>query len=187
MTGWTHRLAIREADPLPAPAVSIEEMRAQLRVTGIEEDAVLEGYARAATLAVERHTKRLLVARAARLRLPCLPAARRAVALPFGRVAATGLSVTIGGVAQAPEGFAVLGDSPAQLQPAEDWPVVDADGWPVVIAFTAGFTAIPDDLVVAVKMLAAEMFERRSEGGEAVSRVPVGAAMLMAPWRMMQA
>jgi hypothetical protein len=81
-----------------------------------------------------------------------------------------------------------LGDSPAVLVPATDWPVVVGDGYPVVITYVAGYTTPPPDLLHAVKLLATDMFERRanSEDGPQ-NRVMVSAECLMARHRILSA
>jgi uncharacterized phiE125 gp8 family phage protein len=160
-------------------------MRAHLRVTNFNEDLAISAYLLAATSAVEMETKRLLVPRSVVLRLTELPTVQDPVELPGGQISSV-TSVIADAVTIT--GCVALGDSPAILVPATDWPVVVGDGYPVVITYVAGYTPPPPDLLHAVKLLATDMFERRanSEDGPQ-NRVMVSAEYLMARHRIASA
>lgn len=167
---------------LTTAAVSSTDMNLHLRVDGNDEDALVDAFAHAATLAVEKYTGRILVRREAVLRLPCLPHGRTAVDLPGGVVGSV-TSMTVDGVAFT--AFEVIGNSPALMVPAQDWPVTVGEGYPVTVTYQCGPENVPADLAVAVKMLASEMFERRSNASEAtLMTVPLSAQALMAPHRI---
>ena len=73
----------------------------------------------------------------------------------------------------------------AVLVPAADWPSVVGEGYPVTITYVAGFIAVPMDLQHAVKMLVAEMYERRANAVEGpINRAIVSAEYLMEPHRI---
>jgi uncharacterized phiE125 gp8 family phage protein len=158
-------------------------MRDHCRVSGPDDDAVLTAYEAAAVEAVERWTQRLLTPRAVTLRLPNLPLGRMPIELPGGRVSAVASVTAL--EAEMPA-FEFLGDSPALLVPAADWPVLTgAEGYPVTITYTAGYATVPADLVHAVKLIAAEMYERRENATEgALTPVVVSAEYLMKPHRI---
>lgn len=162
---------------LPTPAIELSTLRLQCRVDANDEDALLERYALAATIQVEKASQRVLVRRAAVLRVASLPSGRGGLNLPGGVVA----EVTAMSVEGEPfTAFEVIGDSPAKIIPGTDWPVVTQDGFPVRVEYTVGPTSTPADLAVAVLMIAAEMYERRSEGSTgAAAVVPVSAASLI--------
>jgi uncharacterized phiE125 gp8 family phage protein len=167
---------------LTTPCVDLSAMRDHLRYTGSEEDRTIQSLLRAAQLSVEKYTQRLLTRRAATLKLPGLPSGNCAVELPGGEVGSI-TSVTVDGSPLT--GVQAFGDSPALALPDADWPAVAGTVYPVAIAYQVGFVAAPDDLQAAVKLIAAELFERRSNGNEgAISEVPISARCLMDPWRI---
>lgn len=167
---------------LAAGVVPLDQMKEHLRVTGIDEDFLIGQYGQAATAAVERWTQRLLTSRQVVLKLQCLPSGQEPIELPGGAVASV-TSVVANAVAIT--GCVALGDSPAALVPAADWPAVTGEGYPVTITYVAGFVAVPMDLQHAVKMLTAEMYERRANAVEGpISRAIVSAEYLMEPHRI---
>jgi len=167
---------------LQASVVSVSELKDHLRITGADEDYLLSTYSVAAAVSVERWTKRLITVRSSILYLDDLPSGREPIELPGGAVASV-TSVVSDGVAI--NGATAIGNSPALLIPSENWPVVTGDGYPVVITYQVGMSAIPVDLVHAIKMIVAEMYLRRSaaEAGT-LNCVPIGAEYLMAPHRI---
>ena len=167
---------------LTAGAVPLAQIKDHVRVTDTSEDFLLGQYCQSATAAVERWTQRLLVSRQCVLRLQCLPSGQEPIELPGGVVSSV-TSVIADAVAIT--GSVALGDSPAALVPNADWPVVTGEGYPVVITYVAGFVAVPMDLQHAVKMLVAEMYERRANAVEGpLNRAVVSAEYLMEPHRI---
>jgi hypothetical protein len=123
-----------------------------------------------------------LTPRTITLYLPGLPTGVEPVELPGGFVSAL-TSVTVDGAAKT--GCTVIGHSPALLIPSTDWPAVTGRGYPVTIVYTAGYSAIPVDLLHAVKMIAAEMYEQRETAvSGTTSAAVVCAEYLMAPHRI---
>lgn len=176
------RTRIWTPSALSAGIVTLSDLKDHLRVTGLDEDAYITGLSYAATYAVERWTQRLLTVRAATLSLTDLPCAQEPIELPGGTVASV-TSVTADGVAIT--GCTAIGASPALLIPAADWPAVTGEGYPVTIIYQVGFSTPPADLVHAVKMIAADMYEARSSTVEGpTSKAMVSAEYLMAPHRI---
>lgn len=168
--------------PLTAGAVSLGLLKDHLRVTHSDEDATISAYGSAATAAVERWTQRLLVRRQAILRLKDLPSGQCPVELPGGEI---GSVTTVLVDAVEVTGCTAVGDSPAVLVPAADWPTVTGDGYPVVITYQAGYTAVPVDLQHAIKMIVADMYDTRSSMVDGpTSKAVVSAEWLMAPHRI---
>lgn len=179
---YAPRSRVWSAAALTEACVDVAEMANHLRVTTTDEADVIDSLTRAAQGVAERRIQRLLTRRAVTLRLPGLPSGVCPVELPGGEVG-TITSVTVDGVAVT--GAVAVGDSPALLLPATEWPVVTGTGFPVVIVYQAGFAVVPDEIKVAIKMLAAEMFERRSHADvTGPVEVPVSAQFLLDPWRI---
>jgi uncharacterized phiE125 gp8 family phage protein len=154
-----------------------------LRVDGAEEAVLIETLAAAATAHIERFTNRLLQVRDVVLRLPSLPTGQCPVELPGGKVVSV-TSVLIDGVAFT--GATAVGEAPALLLPNADWPAVTGEGYyPVVITYKAGYVDAPQPLLVALRMIVADLFEHRMSGmAGAVSEVPFAARTLMLPYRI---
>ncbi len=162
--------------------VTLAEMQAQLRGLDGSESALIDSYILAAQGMVEKRIQRLLTRRAATLRLPGLPVGNCPGELPGGAVGSV-TSMTADGAAVT--GTTFLGDSPALLFPAVNWPVVTGEGYPVTIVYQVGFATAPADLKAAVMLLAADLFEHRanSEPGP-LAEVPLSAQALMEAWRI---
>lgn len=167
---------------MPAGAVSLSDLNDHLRVTSSAEDALVTSFGAAATAAVERWTQRVIVPRQAVLSLPYLPSGNCQVELPGGDVVSL-TSVVADGTPIT--GCTVIGNSPALLLPASDWPSTTGNGYPVTITYQVGMATIPADLIAAIKLLAGEMFVRRTNADEAsLVEVPISAEWLMRPHRI---
>ena len=176
------RTRVWSAAPLTAGAVALGAIKEHLRVTSNDEDATISAYGIAATAAVERWTQRLLIRREAVLRLRDLPSGQCPIELPGGVVGSI-TSVVADGVTIT--GAYAVGDSPALMIPDAGWPAVTGNGYPVVITYQVGFVTPPADLINAVKMICADMYETRQSMVEgASSKALVSAEWLMAPHRI---
>lgn len=162
--------------------LSVADLRDHLRVTGEDEDGVIAAFGMAAAAHVEAFTQRLLMPRVCTLQLTDLPAGVEPVELPGGAVVSLA-SVMADGVAVT--GCSIVGHSPALLVPSADWPTVTGDNYAVTITYTAGMTAIPMDLRMAIKLIAADLYENRANSSEMQLReVPTSACLLMALHRI---
>ncbi len=165
-----------------ASAVSLIDLKEHLRVYHNDEDVLLGSIGLAATEYAERWTQRALSPRNATLRLSALPAGACPLDVPGG-VVNTLTSLTVDGVAVA--GLTVVGDSPAMVVPAADWPVPTGEGFPVVVTYNVGYQMVPEPLKRAIALLAAELFEQRRDGSDkTISTVPVSAEYMMRPYRI---
>lgn len=187
---------IAELEPAEAPAVSAADLAAHLRMPeGFGPDAAaeagLEGFARAATAAVEGLTGLALIRRrflwtvgrwrcAVRTRAPIGP-----------RVAVEGLrTVAADGAASPadPAALAVITDGPrAWLIGANgrDLPRPPRGGV-VEIELRAGFgtaAEVPADLRQAVLLLAAHWHEQRHVSADPAAEAPFGVRAICARWR----
>lgn len=165
------------------PAVSLSDMKLHLREDGSDQDTVISAQLLAATRAVEIYTQRIIVRRECVLRARYLPCGRNGLRLPGGHVHAV-TAMTVEGAAFT--AFEVIGHSPAILVPDEDWATITEEGFPISVTYTAGPASAPADLAAAVKLIAAELYERRANGSEmSLQQVPMSAQALMAPHRIM--
>lgn len=174
---------VRTIAPLTASVIPLPDLKAACRVDHTDEDALIESYGLAATARAERITGKLMSPRTITLRQEILPCGRKPVFLPGGPVASV-TSVTVDGAAVT--GCEAFGDGPAHLVPAQDWPVATGDGYPVVIEYVAGFAAVPADLAQAIKIMTADLYDRRASAStDQAYAAPLSAMALLEPHRIL--
>lgn len=182
---------------ITAPAVepvTVTEMRAQLRLASTAEDAVLDGFIKAAREHVERETRRALIRQSWRYYLESWPEGR-VVALPLSPVEAVE-AVTVyalDGTARplAPEDYALSRvTAPARLRVkiGSGPPLAELLG--IEVEFTAGYgpaaTDVPEVFRQAVRLLAAHWFENREAGTDLVlASLPHGLDRLLSVNRVL--
>lgn len=184
--------SIRLTDPAVEP-VTLDEMKAHLRLTTADEDETLEGFVKAARLHVEQSTRRALIQQQWRIYLDGWPVSR-IVKLPVSPVISVD-EVTVFD----PDGnpSALSGEDyrldrsarPERLRirlgaglPASQMTAAEVD-------FTAGYgllpEAVPQDCRQAIRLLAAHWFERREAGGDAaMMSLPHGLDRLLSTARV---
>jgi uncharacterized phiE125 gp8 family phage protein len=175
--------------PPAAEPVSLAELKAHLRVTGDDEDALLTGLAVAAVRAIEARAGLALMPQQWRLSLDVAP--EETLFLPINPVASLD-AVAVIDAEGAPQTVAAslydfAAGPPARIRPAGPWPLPASRVDGVRIDFTAGYEdadAVPAPLKQAVTMLAAYFFETREAAGEIkVYAVPQSVDALLAPYR----
>jgi uncharacterized phiE125 gp8 family phage protein len=173
------------------------EAKAHARIDYSDDDDLLTAYLLAACGTIEAWTGRVIQSRTATLRLPRFPTHDdQAIELPGGNVSAVAsvaytdangdaatLSSSLWTIETSSRGPAAL-----RLIYGETWPAVQERGLPVVITYTAGWAAdaIPAALEHAVKLMVAEMHERREIAviGASVSMAPFAVQALISAWRL---
>lgn len=187
---------LTETGSVPAAALPLEALRAHLRLgSGFADDtlqdALAEGYLRAAIAAIEGRTAKMLVAREFLLMLEDwredgeqpLPVAPVATVTEVRLVDAAGAAAVV-----APDRWRLVRDAhrPRIVATGHLLPMVPTGGR-IEVAFTAGFgawSAVPADLAQAVFLLAAEYYEMRHEGGMRQGEgLPHAVQALIARWR----
>ncbi|MDB5297296.1 MAG: hypothetical protein JWO31_3279 [Phycisphaerales bacterium] len=173
-----------DAESVPGTMpVSVAQLRAYLRISGTDEDALLADAIAAATEHVERETRQRLISRAATLKLDGFPAGP--IALPWVPVLSVD-GVTAGGETIDPDTYTVDVHTPGDE--ARGGRVLAVGGWPgsgpVVISYTAGYgdsTAdVPPSLRRAVLWLAGHFFENREAATEKpLTETPLGVRTLI--------
>lgn len=176
------------AGPAEEP-VTLADARAQLRLDGTEENALVTALIAAARAALEAETRRALMTQSWRLVLDAWP--QGAVRLPLAPLQAV-IAVAIAGADGTmstldPESYDVApaGDAPRLMPKAgAAWPQPALRLGGIAIDFTAGYAGaeeVPPPLRQALLMLVAHWFEDREAG---VPRgLPPMVAALIAPWR----
>ncbi|RYY22422.1 MAG: hypothetical protein EOP62_23195 [Sphingomonadales bacterium] len=174
-----------DAPPFPAAALEAarDAAKAQLRMAGDSEDALIEGYAASALALCEAFTGRAMVAREWRAVLP--------VGGGWQALSTTGVSAITGVT-----GLSADGDTIAL--PVEAYAVdVDAEGigWVrvtapgaagrVAVTFSAGlaedWAALPAPIAQGVVLLIAHLFEARAGASP-----PAAVSALWRPWRRLR-
>lgn len=183
-----------ETGSVAVTALPLAEFRAHLRLgTGFGEetlqDAVLEGYLRAALAAVEARISKVLLARDFEMTVTEWSEAGVLV-LPRAPVSAVS-RVAMRDVTGAET---VVDAAAYRLEADAHWPKVRSVGaclpnigsGEAVVAFTAGFGAwadVPADLQQAVLLLAAHYYEYRNETALARGCMPFGVTSLIERFR----
>jgi len=188
-------MMLSELSPVAQAALPVQAFKDHLRLgTGFAddgfEDALAEGYLRAALAAIEARTGKAILARDFRLELDewrddwaqPLPVA------PVSTVASVTLRDGAGGTETVdPARYALERDAHRpRLKGAGGYLPGVPTGGTVEVVFTAGFgpawADVPPDLAQAAFLLAAEFHEHRHEGGGARA-MPFGIAALIERWR----
>jgi len=156
------RVLVSITDPVPFISLTVMRDHLKLDPNDLSDQTKVASCTAAAVAAVEVFTQRLLSPRDIVVRLASLPAGRCPVVLAGGIVTAV-TSVEISG--EEFTGCEAIGSSPAVLLPPSDWPTLDPVGYPVEIAYSAGYATPPADLVVAVKMICTLIFDQSVGSG----------------------
>ena len=182
-----------------APAtepVSLDEVKAHLRLDTDEDDALLGVMATAARQLIEQITGRALIAQAWLTTLDAWPE-RGVDLLPLPLMSVSGVSayradgVTI--EIDAASYYTTGGAMPRVIAPAGIIPGRASGG--IAITHTAGYGATGDSVPAALKMailqITAAMYERRGDDigddqTDTISRIPAGARALINPYRILR-
>ncbi len=170
--------------------IGLADLKAHLRITESAEDAALTGFIRAARRAVEARGGLSLVSQTWRLTFDTPPA--RTLTLPRSPVA------SVDAVAAVTEAGAVpVDDALYTIEIGGAGRIAALGPWPrgrqiagYRIDFTAGWSAasaVPEELKLAVRMLAGHFYENR-EGAQAerIFAVPQAVDALIAPFRQVR-
>jgi len=160
-----------------AEVISLAELKAQARVDSADEDDLLTGYIKSARMYTERRIGRFIRTQTCKYRLEWFPGGSY-IPLPRPPLTAIdhvkfkerdGTVTTLFNSLASPEVttavFSVeLETEPGfiYLNPSESWPSESLfEGFPVEIQFQAGLSPVDEDLITAMKLLAAHWFEHR--------------------------
>lgn len=176
--------------------VSLDDIKAHLRVDHDEEDDLLTAAIVAARSHVEGATRRVLIEQAWRLHLDRWPRKRllRIPVAPLVSVDAIRVRTGDGGpvvidaddyavdAASVPGRLVLSGDVPSPV--ARSTNAIEID---VTAGYGALATSVPSPLRHAIRMLVAHWYEQRGAVGEARlgQTMPLGFAALVAPYRVL--
>ena len=161
-------------DELP---VSVATIRANARFDLTEEDALIEGYIRAAAEYAQAYTGLAIEEQIWDLFLDSFPSGELVIPLaPVQRI----LSVAYrsGGVSQiiAADGYALYGE---RLTAANGWPTVDSAPDAVAIRFVTGVETAPS-IRQAIILLASHWLNNREAAGDSsLAAIPFGVTCLL--------
>jgi len=174
-------MSITLITPPAEEAVSLAAFKEHIRVDGPEEDAALSGFLLAARRTIEARYGVAMVAQGWRLSLDC---ANRTIALPLSPILSVdSVGVIRGGIAETLplSAFEAETGSVGRVRLRASYP-----GAGIVIAFTAGWAnaaSLPEEMKLAVKTLAAHLYERRE--GEPGEGAP-GVVRLLSAYRQVR-
>lgn len=175
--------------PPASEPVTLDEMKAHLRVTETHEDALISGVLVAAVRAIEARGGLALMPQSWRVSFDAPPL--ETVLLPLTPVASID-AVTVIDADDATQPVAAhlyeaAAGAPGRVRPAGPWPRPGRAIDGVRIDFTAGYAdaaSVPEPLKQAVKLLAAYFFETREAAAETkIYTVPKSIDALIAPYR----
>lgn len=149
--------------------LSADNAKVHLRIDGLEEDALIEAYVRAAVERCAGYLGRALATQTIEAHFAGFPSGDCALELPLPPVQSIesvtyrledGSAVSLAST----EYRLIAATEPAQVAPATggQWPTDALDSHlPVVVRFTAGYTTMPEALVQAVRWDVGHMYENR--------------------------
>lgn len=167
------------------PVLSLDDVKAHLRVTGDHEDALITSLVEAATAWLDGWRGVLGIAlqpQTWKMTLDRFPAG--VINLPLGPVIsieavkytdATGDEQTV-----PPTDYEVQG---ARIRPVPGWPTTSGAMGAVRVEFVAGEGA-PESIKHVVRLLVAHWYENREATGGKMEAVPMAVDMLIAPIRV---
>jgi uncharacterized phiE125 gp8 family phage protein len=157
-----------------APAVTLEEAKAHLRVEGADEDALITAMVVAAEQAAEQATGRALMPQVWQLTLDAFPSALELTRVPVASVTsikyldATGADQTL---ADTEYSLGNLDDyDVARVIPAfgKSWPGARSDTNSVRVVYAAGYedaSKVPESIKAWIKLQVGAMYENREAEG----------------------
>lgn len=164
----------------PDLPITVAQAKANGRIDGDAEDALIETYIKAALAHAEKWTGVAFQAQTWELLLDAFPA--HEVELPLGPVMSiTSVSyVDADGVTQTTADYEVDLTPPERgwIIPTGDWPATMETVNAVTIRFVVGNTP-PDDVVAALLLLTEHFYENRAASGEEVSPIPFGVEAIL--------
>lgn len=183
---------VRTVEPTSEP-VTVEQLRAQTRVTISDDDSSLLAYLQAARHFAEVYQNRQLCTATYRLKLDWFPS--WTIKLPFSPLQSVS-SITYldtGGSTQTLDSSLYLVDTdsaPGRITPAytKIWPVTRIQMQSVTITYVAGYAtgAVPATTLHAIKLLAAHWYMNRESTTETqLHDIPCGVYELLACERVL--
>lgn len=174
--------------PLSEP-VDLADAKLHLRVDGIDEDMLIEGYISAARLSIEAYAGLALLSQTWDLQLDAWPGP--VVDLNMGPVTSI-LSVAVDGNSLNPDTYNLAPGLNARLvrTAGSTWPAPKSLAAGIAVRFTAGFGAsgsdVPRDIRHAILMTVAHWYENRELVPGTGDQLTPSARRLLSPYRKLR-
>lgn len=150
--------------PVTAP-VSLDEAKAQCRVTGTSHDASLNLYIGAATGMVQKWIGSALVSQTLATTRAAFEASMPLPVAPVQSVALTYFDQAGDEQTVPAEDYLLIGagtlSASIELADGKQWPTVASRSDAVKAQLTAGYATVPDDIKAAILMLVSHQFDNR--------------------------
>lgn len=160
--------------PTPSFGLDLESVKKHLRVTSTAEDSLVQFYLDAAISWIESYTGSLLTRQQ-------VEQEELAFCTPIGlqyRPDPDTFSVAYTDYNNTAQTFTDVTEVRGRLYPDDSWPTAKANR-PILITYTAGFAAVPQELQHAVFLLVGHWFDEREMGD-----IPIGVLNLIANHRV---
>lgn len=186
--------------PPSSLAIALADVKAHLRITHTSEDDLITAYLQAATRSAEHETNRALLTQTWQLKLRAWPADGRIhVPRPVLQSVTSLVYVDVAG-----HGQTLVEDTDFMAYPdvadctvlapvyGTNWPTARLQEAAITLTYVAGWAdaatlaAQAPEIVAAIYLMTAELYERREEAvtGTIISEVPLAARRLLSPWRV---
>ena len=153
-----------EAEPAPVTLITLDEVKAHLKVLHSDEDALIQGYLDAAMGALEGpegKLRRTLTPKTVTARLDHLPCGPARLPLPPVRSVVAVEVMTASGWSVIDSAAWTFDDGELEAAPGFIWPAPYPDKRGMRIIYTAGYDVLPKPIRAAVMLMVGDLYMNR--------------------------